>query len=81
MYQNVLATIVQPWIEEIAAGRPYVFQQDSVPAHTTKWTQKWIEDKYYMRALVVHDEFAICLDCRNVKLQSSHWIMRYFKKG
>ena len=29
-------------MDEIAAGRPYVFQQDSAPAHKAKTTQAWL---------------------------------------
>ena len=47
VYQDVLATVVKPWIEEVAAGRPYVFQQDSAPAHTARKTQKWLEDNFF----------------------------------
>ena len=33
---------MQPWMDKIAAGRPYVFQQDSAPAHKAKTTQAWL---------------------------------------
>ncbi|UYV72942.1 hypothetical protein LAZ67_10001239, partial [Cordylochernes scorpioides] len=41
-YINVLETVVKPWMDMVAAGRKYVFQQDSVPAHKAKKTQSWL---------------------------------------
>jgi len=35
VYVNVLASVVKPWMETVASGRPYVFQQDGAPAHTS----------------------------------------------
>lgn len=43
-YIEVLATVVRPWMEEIAQGRPYVFQQDSATAHTAHTTQEWLAE-------------------------------------
>lgn len=45
--------IVAPWMTRVTAGRPYVFQQDGVPAHTANLTQSWMsgnfpdEDSYF----------------------------------
>lgn len=47
VYINVLSTVVKPWIDKVAAGRPYVFQQDSAPAHTARKTQEWISVNFY----------------------------------
>lgn len=47
VYQDVLTAVVKPWIEEVSAGRPYVFQQDSAPAHTARKTQKWMTDNFF----------------------------------
>ncbi|QQP40933.1 Uncharacterized protein FKW44_015148 [Caligus rogercresseyi] len=33
---------VKPWIDLVASGRPYVFQQDSAPAHKSRETQAWL---------------------------------------
>ncbi|UYV61469.1 hypothetical protein LAZ67_1004962, partial [Cordylochernes scorpioides] len=41
-YINVLETVVKPWMHMAAAGRKYVFQQDSAPAHKAKKTQSWL---------------------------------------
>ncbi|UYV83285.1 hypothetical protein LAZ67_23000403 [Cordylochernes scorpioides] len=41
-YINVLETVVKPWMNMVAAGRKYVFQQDSAPAHKAKKTQSWL---------------------------------------
>lgn len=42
IYINVLETFVKPWMDEVAAGRQYVFQQDSAPAHKARKTQAWL---------------------------------------
>ena len=34
--------VVKPWIDRVAQGRPYVFQQDSAPAHKAEVTQEWL---------------------------------------
>ncbi len=39
VYIDVLEHKVVPWMERIAAGRPYVFQQDGAPAHTSARAQ------------------------------------------
>ncbi|QQP53137.1 Transposable element tcb2 transposase [Caligus rogercresseyi] len=36
--------VVAPWIKKVAAGRPYVFQQDSAPCRTSRKTQKWLSE-------------------------------------
>ena len=40
-YINVLSTVVKPWMDEVASGREYVFQQDSAPAYKARKTQAW----------------------------------------
>ncbi|QQP35041.1 Uncharacterized protein FKW44_023150, partial [Caligus rogercresseyi] len=37
-----LKNVVKPWIDLVANGRPYVFQQDSAPAHKSRETQAWL---------------------------------------
>ena len=46
-YIDILASVVLPWIESVAQGRPYVFQQDSAPAHTAHTTQEWLSDHFH----------------------------------
>lgn len=41
-YVAVLRDVVKPWIDQVAKWRPYVFQQDSAPAHKAKVTQNWM---------------------------------------
>ena len=48
MYQNVLENVVKPWIDQVAAGRPYVFQQGGAPAHTSHLVQNWLSDNMEM---------------------------------
>jgi DDE superfamily endonuclease len=46
-YIETLDTIVKPWIDTVAQGRPYVFQQDSAPAHTASKTQEWLAENFH----------------------------------
>ena len=36
VYLNVLKSVVIPWCNQVAGGRPWVWQQDAVPAHKSK---------------------------------------------
>ncbi|QQP57297.1 Transposable element tcb2 transposase, partial [Caligus rogercresseyi] len=36
VYLEVLSNVVKPWIDTMASGRKYIFQQDSAPAHKVK---------------------------------------------
>jgi len=49
VYVNVLASVVKPWMETVASGRP-VFQQDGAPAHTSHLfdVQNWLLDNIDM---------------------------------
>ena len=42
----MLITVVKLWITRVANGRPYVSQQDSVPA-TPEKSQKWLSANFY----------------------------------
>ena len=37
-YLDVLKSVVIPWCNQVAVGRPWVWQQDSAPAHKSKET-------------------------------------------
>ena len=39
VYLDVLKSVVIPWCNQMADGRPWVWRQDSVPAHKSKETQ------------------------------------------
>ena len=41
VYQDVLKSVAIPWYNQVAGGRPWVWQQDSTPAHKSKETQGW----------------------------------------
>lgn len=41
-YIKILETKVKPWMDEVANGKEYVFQQDSAPAHKARITQSWL---------------------------------------
>ena len=34
------------WIKRMDAGRPYVWQQDPVPCHTSRRTQSWLSENF-----------------------------------
>ena len=43
-YLDVLKSAVIPWCNQVAGGRPWVWQQDSAPAYTSKETQVWLQE-------------------------------------
>lgn len=48
VYLNVLKDHVKPWIIKIVGNRPYVFQQDGAPAHTSRRVQDWMANNFDM---------------------------------
>ena len=42
VYLDVLKSAVIPWCNQVAGGRPWVWQQDSTPTHKSKETQAWL---------------------------------------
>ena len=40
VYLDVQKSVVIPWCNQVAGGRPWVWQQDSAPVHKSKETQK-----------------------------------------
>ena len=47
VYLNVPKSLVIPWCNQVAGGRPWVWQQDSAPAHKSKKTQAWLQKECY----------------------------------
>ena len=47
VYLDVLKSVVIPWCNQVAGGRPWVWQQDSAPAHKSKETQAWFQKECY----------------------------------
>ena len=47
VYLDVLKSVVIPWCNQVASDRPWVRQQDSVPAHKSKETQAWLQKECY----------------------------------
>ena len=47
VYLDVLKSVVIPWCNQMAGGRPWVWQQDSAPAHKSKETQAWLQKESY----------------------------------
>lgn len=50
-FQEQLVRAVKPWIDSARNGRPYVFQQDSLPSHMAKATQAWMSDNLHDHVL------------------------------
>ena len=46
VYLDVLKSMVIPWCNQVASGRPWMWQQDSAPAHKSKETQAWLQECY-----------------------------------
>ena len=42
VYLDVLKSVVILWCNQVASGRPWVWQQDSAPAHKSNETQAWL---------------------------------------
>ena len=47
VYLDVLKSEVIPLCNQVAGGRPWVWQQDSTPAHKSKETQAWLQKECY----------------------------------
>ena len=46
-YLDVLKNVVIRWCKQVAGGRPWMWQQDSAPAHKSKETQAWLQKECY----------------------------------
>ena len=44
---DVLKSVVNPWCNQVAGGKPWVYQQDSAPAHKSKETQASLQKEWY----------------------------------
>ena len=44
---DVLKSVVIPWCNQVAGGRPWVWQQDSAPTYKSKETQAWLQKECY----------------------------------
>ena len=44
---TLLKSMVIPWCNQVAGGRPWVWYQHSVPAHKSKETQAWFQKECY----------------------------------
>ena len=47
VYLYVLKSVVIPWCNQVAGGRPWVGHQESAPAHKSKETQAWLQKECY----------------------------------
>ena len=47
VYLDVLKSVVITWCNQVAGGRPWLWQQDSAPAHKSKETQAWLQKECY----------------------------------
>ena len=47
VYLDVLKSVLIPWCNQMAGGRPWVWQQDSAPAHKSTETQAWLQKECY----------------------------------
>ena len=47
VYLDVLKSVVISWCNQVTGGRPWVWQQDSAPAHKSKETQAWLQKECY----------------------------------
>ena len=47
VYLDVLKSVVIPWCNQVASGRPWAWQQDLAPAHKSKETLAWLQKECY----------------------------------
>ena len=47
VYLDVLKSVVILWCNQVAGGRPWVWQQDSASTHKSKETQAWFQKECY----------------------------------
>ena len=47
VFLDVLKSVMIPWCNQVAGGRPWMWQQDSAPAHKSTETQAWLQKKCY----------------------------------
>ena len=47
VYLDVLKSVVIPWCNQVAGGRPWLWQKNLAPAHKSKETQAWIQKEGY----------------------------------
>ena len=47
VYLDVLKSVVIPWCNQVAGGKPWMWQQDSAPAHKSKEMQAWLQKECY----------------------------------
>ena len=47
VYLDMLKSVVIPWCNQVAGGRPWVWQQDLAPVHKSKETQAWLQKECY----------------------------------
>ena len=47
VYLDVLKSVVISWCNQVVGGEPWVWQQDSAPAHKSKETQAWLQKECY----------------------------------
>ena len=47
VYLDFLKSVVIPWCDQVAGGRPWVWQQDLAQAHKSKETQAWFQKECY----------------------------------
>ena len=47
VYLQVMNDVVLPWIRNVAGDRPWVWQQDSAPAHVSKRSISWLKENCF----------------------------------
>ena len=69
VYLDVPKSVVIPCCNQVAGGRPWVWQQDSAPAHKSKETQAWLQKKCY--------DFVPFSHCPPLPLTWTHWTISF----
>ena len=59
VYQDVLKSVMIPWGNQVADGIPWMWQQDSAPAHKPKETQSWLQKEYPLYPSLTDNDYDI----------------------
>ena len=69
VYLDVLKSVVILWCNQVAGGRPWVWQQDMALAHKSKETQAWLQKECYDLNLL---DYFIWSYVENITNMTSH---------
>ena len=73
VYLDVLKSVVIPWCNQVAGNRPWMWQQDSAPAHKSKETQAWFQKECYDFVPFSHCSSPLTWTCWTTSFGHTSW--------